>query len=647
MKSLKTYIKEEAAEDFEKNIKKLEKTVGKGVSAAGVYECWVFIVARIDGGKNNIRPTPKDIDDARGDSEFHEKGEAWFKKVGWKSGLKDEYDAKKPELTATDNGYQPAWIIDAIQEVGKDVKDIPGISWGSSLNGKIIHKNIGPNYYDHIDKMWKEGESKQNTADMVFITNGSASDLSKSLDNAKEGGTDKITWGPRFKDNIEGRLSNKDKSVQWFQVSLKKGIDDARIGKVSTFLRQKYAAVGFTPKHQELPTTGTRSWGHMPLSDLETNSVIKSRGDFLGVSYGFDDLTDQILLDEGLFDAFKGLVNKIKGSITKLTDWASKKLRKLVKGAVKLVSKVMRSNPVLNNANAILDMAKVSATMLSEEVLVEKDKVPITFKPGKTRANMIDAWETLRKQLKSGMVNKEYAKIQVLVNALNAHKAKKFKTSNKDAVILKTTVEAGKIKESHFASLCDKVIEKLGKEKDWEEGDADLTTEDFFLPLKVASHYTAYNAINVILKNLLKNIGEQQHVVDAAKTFVADVKSEAKFGNTRLPLWIVYGHGGKAHYLETQAIFHEKSAAAVASVEEDQPYIVIQITPSKVTASTYNLGGHNVTQVYLMSGLASKKEKEKEKTTFKTKYLVLNFTTSSGSKFTMKAEVEKEVIKKW
>jgi hypothetical protein len=130
-------------------------------------------------------------------------------------------------------------------------------------------------------------------------------------------------------------------------------------------------------------------------------------------------------------------------------------------------------------------------------------------------------------------------------------------------------------------------------------------------------------------------------------TFVADVKTEAKFGKTLLPLWIVYGHGGGSHYLATKSAFHAQAETDVHDVELDQPYIVIQITPSKATASTFGLEGHNVTQVYLMSGLASKEEKEKEKTTFKTKYLVLNFTTSSGSSFTMKAEVEKEVIKKW
>ena len=69
MKSLKTYIKEAEAGDFEKNIKKMEQSVGGGVSAAGVFESWVFIVARLGGKK--IRPTPAQIDTALGDGEFH------------------------------------------------------------------------------------------------------------------------------------------------------------------------------------------------------------------------------------------------------------------------------------------------------------------------------------------------------------------------------------------------------------------------------------------------------------------------------------------------------------------------------------------------------------------------------------------------
>jgi hypothetical protein len=365
--------------------------------------------------------------------------------------------------------------------------------------------------------------------------------------------------------------------------------------------------------------------------------ILRERGDFLGVSYGFDDQVDQILLDEGLFDAFKGIVNKIKGSIKKLVDWASKKLRKLVGGAVKLARKVMSSNPVLDNVNVILSMGNVTAKMIGEGYLVEKKEEPIKLSEGE-RKGILKRFKAFEKQLSSGMVNKEYDKIRKNIDALNAKKSAKF-TGAREAVKFITTDAAAKLDEVRFAAEARDIIEKL-ENPNWIDGD--LTTKDFFLLLKVASHYTAYNAINVILNNLLKNIKSHQHVVDAAMTFVADVKTEAKFGKTLLPLWIVYGHGGGSHYLATKSAFHAQAQKEVHDVELDQPYIVIQITPSKATASTFGLEGHNVTQLYLMSGLEQVGEDD-----YKTKYLLLNFTTSSGSSFTMKPEVEKELIKEW
>jgi len=602
MKSLKTYIKEAKATQFEKDIKKIESSVGGGVSAAGVFESWVFIVARLGGKKT--RPKLSDINTALAHGEFHNKGAAWFDKIGWSS--------QKDGKTNGGEGFQVEWIIDAIEMVGADVKTIKEITnWGPGL--EIIHEKLGPNYYDITSDRWKEGAGKQNTADIVFITKGDA----KGLSNALKADVD-LVWN----DKVKGKISTKDEKIEWFQVSLKKGIDDARIGKIGDFLRMKYAEDGYSAQ----------------ILDMPTEAILRERGNFLGVSYGFDDRIDQILLDEGLFDAFKGIVNKVKGSIVKLVKWASGKLRKIVGGAVKLANKVMSSNPVLNNVNAILAMGKVTAKMIGEGYLVEKKEQPIILSEGE-RTGILKRFKAFEKQLSSGMVNKEYDKIKKNVEALNAKKSAKF-TGAREAVKLMTTDAAAKLDENLMMARVGRIIEKL-ENPNWTDGD--LTTKDFFLLLKVASHYTAYNAINVILKNLLKNIKVQQHVVDAAMTFVADVKTEAKFGKTLLPLWIVYGHNGGSHYLATKSAFHAQSETEVHDVELDQPYIVIQITPSKATASTFGLEGHNVTQLYLMSGL----DNEGEKPTFKTKYLLLNFTTSSGSSFTMKPEVEKELIKEW
>ena len=604
MKSLKTYIKEAKATQFEKDIKKIESSVGGGVSAAGVFESWVFIVARLGGKKT--RPKVSDINTALAHGEFHNKGAAWFDKIGWSS--QKDVDGVLKTNGGEEGGFPVEWIIDSIEMVGADVKTIEEIkNWGSL---EIIHEKLGPNYYDITSDRWKEGAGKQNTADIVFITKGDA----KGLSNALKSDVD-LVWT----DKVKGKISTKDEKIEWFQVSLKKGIDDARIGKIGDFLRMKYAEDGYSAQ----------------IADMTMEAILRERGNFLGVSYGFDDQIDQILLDEGLFDAFKGIVDKVKGSIKKLVDWASGKLRKLVGGAVKLARKVMSSNPVLDNVNDIIKIAGVRN--LGEGYLVEKKEEPIKLTDGE-RTGILKRFKAFEKQLSSGMVNMEYDKIKKNVDELNAKKSAKF-TGARDAVKLMTTDAAAKLDENLMMARVGRIIEKLENPK-WRNGD--LTTKDFFLLLKVASHYTAYNAINVILKNLLKNIKTHQNVVDAAMSFVADVKTEAKFGKTLLPLWIVYGHGGGSHYLATKSAFHKQSETAVHDVKLDQPYIVIQITPSKATASTFGLEGHNVTQLYLMSGLEKVGDDE-----FKTKYLLLNFTTSSGSSFTMKPEVEKELIKEW
>ena len=127
MKSLKAWSKLQEANEFEKQVKKIESSVGGGVSAAGVFESWVFIVARLSG--STTRPTPKDVDKALGDTEFHNKGASWFNKVGWSS----RKDGK------TGEGYQVEWIIDAIEMVGADVKTIKEINQLRNDNKTINH----------------------------------------------------------------------------------------------------------------------------------------------------------------------------------------------------------------------------------------------------------------------------------------------------------------------------------------------------------------------------------------------------------------------------------------------------------------------------------------------------------------------------
>ena len=76
--------------------------------------------------------------------------------------------------------------------------------------------------------------------------------------------------------------------------------------------------------------------------------------------------------------------DKIAGSFTKLASWAAGKLRKVLGGIVKSARKVMKSNPVIDNVNEMLDIAGVRN--LGEEVLLEKESVTVVFKKPSARA---------------------------------------------------------------------------------------------------------------------------------------------------------------------------------------------------------------------------------------------------------------------
>ena len=624
MKSLKTYIKEEEENFHTKLINDLCKSVGSGTKAAGVYESWVHIVTTLKG--RGTRPNRTQINKAREHGEFHSEGEKWLKKVEKKvKKLKDKNKQKQKEKR------EEYWdmVCEAIDYIGGDIKDaaMPTIPWGSV---NIIHKNIGPQYYKKIQPHFKTPKTKENTADIIIITKGAAADLSAALLNCKEKGS--IKWDNKGKCFIPGP-DGKSIGPEWYQISLKKGINDARIGKLTTWLKGKYVEV----------VTDVTKLGIQEPKPI-TNEVMQ-RGNYLGVSYGFDDRIDQILLDEGLFDIFKSIKDKVVGGFKKLVDWAKKKLRKLFGGIFKLANKIMSSNPVLNNANEILAIAGVSARTLSEEYLEEKESTVVTFDKDSDRKRLLKKMIKFEKQLRSHSVNAEYAKLVKKAGKLDDQKRESY--GDKPAVLFLSNTEAAKVDEDKFAGKAAEIIEKLkNPDKELNEKGKITTavrTGDLFLPLKVASHYTAYNAINVILGKIEASMKDYGTVINATMHFVADSKAEAKFGNTELPLWIVYGQRGNAHYMGRKQEFKDLEFGRLIdnphALAVDQPFIVIRIVKAKVTASTYNLGGHNVTELYLMSGLDVDKKLPK--------YMLMNFTTSSGSSFTMKVEVEKEFAKSW
>ena len=577
-------FKEYISEAIKSNIDQLIKTVGGGTKSAGVFESWVHIVS---GYKSDRIPTISEIEQIEGRSEFNDEGKKWLSMI---------------EKKISNKEYTWDMVRDAIYFVGNDVKKIPKIEFPQT---EVIHQNI-TKYYKALPPYWKSKKSKQNTADMIYVTSGTATALLGKLPECKVKGS--INW------DINGKCSIPDTNLEWYQVSLKKGKDDARIGKLTTFLKGKYGA-------------------ETNIEKLPLGEEITERGNYLGISYGWDDQLDKILLDEGLFDAFKALKDKVIGSFQKLASWAAGKLKKVATSVFQAVAKLIRSNPVIDNANNILRLSGVSN--LGESFLLEdKDKVVI-YKSQKIVDGVLAGFQSLKKQLNNDMVNKEWLKIEQNVKNMNSRDRGGMK---QPAVLLSAPQESSAIDKNAFLPRINDVIRRL---EAYRKKGYDIKRSDLFLPLKVASHYTAYTAINGILKDIISKSGEHDDVLSATMQFVASSKAEAKFGNTELPLWIVYGSQGGVEYLGQKDDYIKTTAKELIDSSPakklDQPYLVIRIEKARSSASTFNLSGHNVTEVYLMSGIDEDKPK----------YLVLNLTTVSGSRFSMKAEVEREVSKSW
>ena len=205
MKSFQVYLKED-----KKEVQDVIKSVGGGNLSESVFEAWAYIIAKTSGSKT--LPTIKDVQSSMSESEFDNTGKKWISNF-----------LKKTD----DNTY----LLKAIELVGGDIKKIPNVKWGKVV---VLHKSINE-YYKNTPKMYKSG-AKLNTADMVLITKGTVSSLLKALPNSTMKWTD------------DGRISIEGTNIEFIQVSLKKGQDTARIGKLSSLINKVYGQQAMRPR---------------------------------------------------------------------------------------------------------------------------------------------------------------------------------------------------------------------------------------------------------------------------------------------------------------------------------------------------------------------------------------------------------------
>ena len=527
-------VQKSLKEATDSEIEEVIKAVGGGKLSEAVFETWVYIVARLAG--SNTTPTSSDIDSVLSESEIVSDGKKWMK----------EFRKKIPN---------DEYLIKAIELIGSDIKDIPNVPWGSKLG--IVHASIDK-FYKLIPDNYKEEGSKANTADMVFVTKGTVAELLKVISNST------MKWSD------DGRVSIEGTNIEFIQVSLKKGQESARIGKLNTLINAIYGQQAMRPTQLANQTNES-------ISDEELS-----------------------LLEEGFFD---DVWKKVKGNFSKVLDWAKGILTKVRNSILKAGIRAIKSIQRDKAHTAATKLLKETGFTISEAA---GDDVEINRPMLREMKNLKD--EIIKKDL----ANKEYQKIIVNVNNVNSAKA--------GAVVIENSGTDPILEMKNFQRSAKIVLDRgLGSH---------ITREELFPALKLCVNYASYKTFNTILEDMQKRIPEYEKAGDALIELNAKLKAEAMFGNTLLPLWIVYGMGGRAHYKNTRNEFADKSGQEIAKLGESMnvPYMVIQIGRSG--------GKEYYNSIYLLMLSGSVKMGDE----VKPEYVKVQFINRSGSGFSYKID---------
>ena len=533
MKSFQVYLKED-----KKEVQDVIKSVGGGTLSESVFEAWAYIVAKTSGSKT--LPTIRDVETAMSESEFDDKGKKWI----------TDFLSKTEDNT---------FLLQAIELIGGDMKNIPNVNWGSV---QVLHKSIDK-YYKNTPKKYAEG-AKANTADMVLITKGTVDSLLKALPNAD------MSWDNNGKVKIDGT------DIEFVQVSLKKGQETARIGKLSSLINQIYGQQAMRP------------------SQLVSEDIQQ--------------------LEEGLRAIFGKTVELIKLGASKLIDFSKKVLTKLrntlLKSAIKITKTITRDKAHKSASNLV----KLLGGNLTENYIAEKVLPPVTINAPLLKEMKILKGEIIAKDL----ANKEYDTLMRNVQSINRAKEGSVVIGNKGTNPI--------LEMNNFKAAADEVLSKT-------VGDT-ITRENINPALKLVVNYASYRTFNTILEGILSNIGSYNKISDSLVGLNAKLRAEAMFGKTQLPLWIVYGMGGGAHYKHTKDEFESSTKEDILKLGEsmDVPYMYISIAKSSKNPT------YNAIYAYLLVGAVNQNDQ------LLPEYLMLQFINRSGSDWSYKIDASSSIV---
>ena len=404
----------------------------------------------------------------------------------------------------------------------------------------FIHKTVDSEYKAKAPTTFQVvTANKPNTADVVLITSGKKEDVFSyfktisSLPDEQQSSRINTT-----KDGLVTLLDEKGKEiVSFFQISLKKGTDTARIGRATTFINKNYA--------------GGASLGS-PTQAFDVSQSLQSEGFFGDAISKFKDV---------ISGGFKNFVGWVKGKYIKVAQ--------VIAGvSVKLSNQIIKKNRGMKSISNILNVTQLGESSLQLEVK-KSPNIVVT-------KTLLKEFKTIESEfIKKDEINKSHKRNMALLEKLNSA----YGVPNRKVlpILMLPNSNAGIVNMSEISNSISKVLKS-------KEGDI-ITKSDIFVALKIGMNYSANIAIFAILKSIERNISQYENLDQALFAFSAEIESEVKFGNTSIPLVIVYGgENRKSLVLGTRSDYKQDKTVELSQTGkkyDDFPVAIISVRKAK------------------------------------------------------------------
>ena len=484
-------------------------------------------------------------------------------------------------------------VLDYCRELGSAIKQLGNFQ-------DFIHANINT-YYKNAPSIFEvKNPDKVNTADAVFISKGTRTDLFNVMKEMNQ--LDKHAQHRRIrtKGSKVILLNVDDKPVvEFYQVSLKKDakVGAARIGKIGKFASSRFTdgvASNLPSKIQKIQDSHDK-W------DMETE-----------------------LISEGIQDIFnKGtaVLSRLGATVSKGVDFLYTKIKgvfsKLAKAGIdfakSFTDKQVKTSKISKSANSIIKQLESEGGIITESVRT------VEAKP-----SLIREIKTFNQAMKGDPINKLHQENKKIISKLNSSFAVKDRPIEPIVIL-----EGGDVKISADDLNKLKTLDKL-KPGDTIQLGLGTPVDTVF---KLTSNWAGMNYIKGILKYVESKMSNYENLSTSLYALAAEFEGEARFGNTALPLVIVYG-GNKLKHMGTRDDFEKKKVEDLAKIgKEYNNFPVLVIKVARVAGKKYN--SINILLVESLEGMPPEPQ-----------YNVVGIATNSGSKFATKFEIN-TTTKNW